>query len=271
MTEHQQAIGRSRVVPSLSIFDRFVRWNIRMCGRLSPALEARTHPYPRFNQLVADFVGNRDQIALVDIGAGRSCDYAARVDRSRIRRVVGVDVSAEELALNGFLDERIVADACLPLPELEGQSDLLVSRATIEHLPDNAAFLRNAARILKPGGTIMLVFANRYAPFALLNRMLPHKVSGLLLAKLAPYWAGQVGFEAHYDRCNGSAFRRLLAEAGYVDVDLRTGYFSSSYFRFFVPLYLVSLAFDSLRHLLQIEDLASYYLIVARTPETRSA
>src|SRR5438876_3483117 len=186
------------------IFERFVRWNIRMSDRLTPPVEVRTHPYRHFNQLVADFVGTRDQVTLVDIGAGRACDCAAHVDRSRTRRLIGVDVSADELALNGFLDERIVADACLPLPELEGHADLLVSRATIEHLPDNAAFLRNAARILKPGGTIMLVFANRYAPFALLNRMLPHRVSELLLAKLAPFWAGQVGFEAHYDRCNGS-------------------------------------------------------------------
>ena len=255
-------------VAAQSMFTRFVRWNIRLSDHLSPPVEERTHPYPHFDQLVADLLNSRDNLTIVDIGAGRCCDYAKRVTPGRPRRMIGVDVSSGELALNGFLDERIVADACAPLPDLAGQADLLVSKATMEHLPDNAAFLRNAALILKPGGTIILVFANRYAPFALLNRVLPHRLSTFLLAKLAPVWAGQVGFEAHYDRTNASSFRRLLVDAGYVDIRVQTGYFSSAYFRFFVPLYLLSVGLDSLRHLLRIENLGYYYLIVARAPDT---
>ena len=81
-----QAVGSSRIMAEQGIFERFVRWNIRMCGRLSPPVEERTHPYPQFDQLIADFVAGRDGLTLVDIGAGRRCDYAARVDRGRARR-----------------------------------------------------------------------------------------------------------------------------------------------------------------------------------------
>lgn len=73
-----------------------------------------------------------------------------------------------------------------------------------------------------------------------------------------------MGFEAHYDRTNYSAFRRLLTETGFKGIDIQPGYFSSAYFRFFVPAYLVSLGFDCIRYALGIKNLASYYLIVAR-------
>jgi SAM-dependent methyltransferase len=244
-----------------TVFDRFVRWNISCSDRLSPAVEQNTHPYPKFDAFVADLIDRRPGLTVLDVGAGRHCDYSSKVAR-RPRRMIGMDISASELALNDFLDDRIAADACAPQPEIEGQIDLLVSKATMEHLHDNAAFLHNAKRLLKPGGTMVLLFTNRYAPFAFINRMLPEKASALLLAKLAPTWAGQVGFEAHYDRTNYSAYRRLLEEAGFKKIDIQPGYFSSAYFRFFVPIYLMSLGFDCMRYALRIKNLASYYLIV---------
>ena len=252
-------------MPRMSAFESFVRWNMAISDRLTPDVERRTHPYPRFDQMVADHLNCHDDVTLIDIGAGRHCDYSSRVGKHP-RRVVGVDISGSELALNPFLNERIEADACTPLPHLDGQADLLVSKATQEHLPDNAAFLRNAARMLKPGGTMMLVFTNRYAPFAFINRALPESVSARVLHHLAPAWRGQVGFKTHYDRTNYSAFRRLLQEAGYTGIDIQTGYFSSAYFRFFVPLYLASIGFDYLRYRLDIPDTGSYYLVTAQAP-----
>lgn len=250
----------------MSVFESLVRWNTRISDRLTPSVEYRTHPYPQFDQYVADFLNSHDEVTLVDIGAGRHCDYSNRVVK-RPRRVVGIDISGKELARNSFLDERIEADACTPMPHLEGKGDILVSKATQEHLRDNAAFLSNAAKILAPGGTLVLVFTNRYAPFAFINRLLPEKVSSFLLDKLAPTWRGQVGFKTFYDRTNYSAFRQLLVQAGYTDISIKTGYFSSAYFRFFVPLYLLSLGFDLIRYTLQIKEIGSYYLVTARTPE----
>lgn len=251
-------------------FDRFVRWNIAVSDRLTPTVEQVTHPYPKFDRVVADLINGGENLTVIDIGAGRHCDYSNRVTR-RPAWMVGIDISAGELALNDFLDERIAADACAPMPALDGKADLLVSKATMEHLPDNAAFLRNARRMLKPGGTMVLLFTNRYAPFAFINRLLPEKLSALLLAKLAPVWKGQVGFKTHYDRTNYSAFRRLLTQAGFTDADFQVGYFSSAYFRFFVPIYLLSLGFDRMRYALKIKDLGSYYLVVAKADNASSA
>lgn len=248
---------------SIMTFDRFVRWNISVSDRLSPTVEQDTHPYPKFDRVVADFINSHDDLTVLDIGAGRHCDYSNLVTR-RPARMVGVDISASELALNDFLDEAIAADACAPIPALEGKVDLLVSKATMEHLPDNEAFLRNAKRLLKPGGTMVLLFTNRYAPFAFINRLLPERLSAILLNKLAPDWRGQVGFKTHYDRTNYSAFDRMLKDVGFSNAEFQVGYFSSAYFRFLVPMYLLSLGFDRLRYALQIKDLGSYYLVTAK-------
>lgn len=247
-------------------FDRFVRWNIRQSARLTPAVEERTHPYPRFDALVADILNRESGMTVVDVGAGRHCDYATLVPRGHGNRMIGVDVSERELAHNEFLDDRVVADACALPQDLDGAADLLVSKATMEHLPDNAAFLSSARRVLKPGGVMILVFTSRNAPFALINRALPERVSGMLLARLAPVWAGQVGFKTHYDRTNASAFRAMLKDMGFETLRFDTGYFSSAYFRFLVPAYLLALGYDLLRHGLKIEALGSYHLVVARKP-----
>ena len=56
----------------------------------------------------------------------------------------------------------------------------------------------------------------------------------------------------------------MLVEAGFADVEFQVGYFSSAYFRFFVPIYLLSLGFDRLRYALKIKNLGSYYLVIAK-------
>src|SRR5688500_10492349 len=52
----------------------------------------------------------------VDLGGGRSCVYECAVPRDRGVRLVAVDISAEELALNTSADVTEVADVAKGLP-----------------------------------------------------------------------------------------------------------------------------------------------------------
>lgn len=47
-----------------------------------------------------------------------------------------------------------------PLPIGDGFADVVILAETIEHLPDQHLFFREAARILKPGGTMILTTPN---------------------------------------------------------------------------------------------------------------
>jgi len=54
----------------------------------------------------------------------------------------------------------VQADACVPLPFRGGSFDALVSLEGIEHFEDQTGFLRECARVLRPGGRMVLTTPN---------------------------------------------------------------------------------------------------------------
>ncbi len=54
----------------------------------------------------------------------------------------------------------VLADACAPLPFRTGSFDALVCMEGIEHFEDQTGFLRECARVLKPGGRLVLTTPN---------------------------------------------------------------------------------------------------------------
>jgi SAM-dependent methyltransferase len=87
------------------------------------------------------------------------------IARAGSQRATGVDVS-----LDALIDGRLVHDApamhalaasatALPFPE--HSFDLFVSFETIEHIDDDASYVREARRVLRPGGTFLCSTPNR--------------------------------------------------------------------------------------------------------------
>jgi len=246
-------------------FRSFVMLNRRLSKRLERERDELSGAYARYTCEVYRTLIEQDPESVLDVGAGQHWFFPTRLKKLGFR-LIGSDIDRGELALNPALDERIVVDASTGLGVPNASVDVITARAAVEHFPDNRSFLRNCSNALKPGGTLVITFAGRNAPFALINRMLPETLSAWLLEHLIPEKREKLGFKAHYDRCTYSQITRAAHDAGLELVRYFYDFHSSAYFRFFVPAYLASASLDRVRAALDWKDLASYYVFVFRKP-----
>lgn len=200
----------------------------------------------------------------VDLGGGRSCVYASAVPQDRGVRLVAVDVSAEELALNASADVTKIANVAEGLPFADGEVDLLVSRVVLEHVDGVNEAIGHIHRVLKPGGRTIHFVPGRFATFALAARLLPFKPLLRLLHFAIPASAGVVEFDVYYDDTDPVALERLFREAGFSDVEVVWTAAQADYFKPFLPAYLLIALYQGLVRLLRIRRLAAYSVVDAR-------
>lgn len=141
------------------------------------------------DRLVADALGTAAGLAVVDIGCGGG--RLAPI-LTEAREVVGVDTDPDALAraglrhaaLPGFTFARMDA-AQLDFPD--GSFDAALMLDLLDLLPDPAAALAEAARVLAPGGRLLVTATNKEAlPLRALGRLaLPVPAGGVSVQELA--------------------------------------------------------------------------------------
>ncbi|MEM9615703.1 MAG: methyltransferase domain-containing protein [Actinomycetota bacterium] len=175
---------------------------------LRPGTHYRTELFSRIDLvpddgLVVD-VGGRDGRLLGALGIGNGL-------------VVDTEVAAREGGV------AYVGGSGLDLPLVTGCADTVISLDVVEHVPDDAAFVAELMRVVKPGGRVVLTTPNVNI------RVLP----GRLQNRIDRMWG--------HDRVRGyspATLRELFTAAGATEVEI-TPVAMGWYRRLYVPLRLL--------------------------------
>jgi ubiquinone/menaquinone biosynthesis C-methylase UbiE len=244
---------------------RFLAANRRLSGRYSDRLESTDRFYREYDELVLDAArGIPPGSAIVDLGGGRYCPFAAEVDRSRGTRVIAVDISQDELDANDTVDETRLADVAAGLPFADGEVSLLVSRTLLEHVKGVPAAIQNIGRVTAAGGRTIHLVPCRNSVFAIAARLVPWRVAKPILDRLVPSAEGVVEFEPFYDHCEPETLRRLFVEAGFEEVRIRACWSQADYFQSLFPVFLLVWAYQALLRRFRVERFAAYAIVDAR-------
>lgn len=113
----------------------------------------------------------------------------------------------------------VMADACAPLPFRDASFDAVLSMEGIEHFENQAAFLRECRRVLRPGGALVLStpnpinLASRAAAFWTAQRSLHHG----FVSEERTLWGrdGERVYHGHAFLIDAFRLRYLLRVAGF--------------------------------------------------------
>jgi SAM-dependent methyltransferase len=114
-----------------------------------------------WRELTGHFVS--DGMAVLDLMASHDSHLPDDVHPARL---TGLGMNAAELAHNAKLTKRIVHDlnADTTLPFASGTFDVVLCALSIEYLARPEAVLHEVARALKPAGTCVVSFSERWFP-----------------------------------------------------------------------------------------------------------
>lgn len=144
---------------------------------------------------------------IIDVGCGTGSLFP--FVRERFQRYVGVDAVRYE----GFPDDAEFHKVDLdtgraPFPE--ECADAVVAVEIIEHLENPRAFMRELARLTKPGGCVVVTTPNQLSLLSLLTLIVKKRFAAFQ----------DVHYPAHLTALLDVDLRRIAAECGLTDIEI---------------------------------------------------
>lgn len=114
------------------------------------------HQYKNFKNRWQQLMGSWENKIVVDIGCGPGNVYKSLRKRCGTpQQLIGVDVAAGSLQIAKELGYTTILADAQQLPFVSSFADIVTVNATLHHSDDMEQVLREAARIVKPGGKLI--------------------------------------------------------------------------------------------------------------------
>jgi ubiquinone/menaquinone biosynthesis C-methylase UbiE len=127
--------------------------------------------YDRFSDVIHHYVRQGDVMLDAGCGSGRVFQYHFDAHQ-RPRLIVGVDVTSEPNA-NRNIDAAARADLAR-LPFRDATFDIAISSHVAEHLTQPDRVFAELARVIKPGGRLLVLTPNRWHYVTISSALMPH-------------------------------------------------------------------------------------------------
>ncbi len=101
---------------------------------------------------------------MLDVGCGVGT-FLRRLQEVGVGAVAGIDVDRRSLLRAVEVAPAVALAVAERLPFRDGSFDVVLMHEVLEHVRDDAAALREACRVLAPGGHLVLFCPNRFFPF----------------------------------------------------------------------------------------------------------
>ena len=141
-------------------------------SRAKPAGEA--DPRSELQDVVDRLFPDGGPIAVLEAG----CGSATHIGLGDNARIVGIDISEDQLARNSYISRKIVGDV-QTYDFDDGSFDLIMCWDVLEHLPHPEKALKSFARAVMADGVILLALPNDYS----LKRAY-HEIHAALVSRL---------------------------------------------------------------------------------------
>jgi ubiquinone/menaquinone biosynthesis C-methylase UbiE len=219
----------------------------------------------RFHALVDAMVTPSTHVLEIGAGSGRGLQNSFHL-KGRVARYVGIDLD-EQVLENPNLDEGIVC-AAEELPFENASFDLVFHTKVAEHLQDPLVATREAARVLKPGGKLLIETPSRFYYPMLVSAVTPHWFHEFYVRKLGSGRRENETFQTFY-RLNGTkAIKSVMSEAGLVE-DISFWSMPPGYLRFSRMSFLLGVLYERTIEKL-IPPARASIVVIATKPDIRN-
>jgi SAM-dependent methyltransferase len=195
---------------------------------------------------------------VLDAGCGRYLKFCR--DLSGIADVVGIDLETTLETDNRSGPFGVRGDVGrLPFPN--GHFDMIISRSVVEHLEDPPQVFREFARVLRPGGRVVIITPNKYDYVSVIASLTPYRVHRYLVIRIFQVPEDDV-FPTLYRANTMPAIRKAFQSAGLVQKELGTINHYPAYLMFSPVLFRIGILYERLTSLEMFRGLRGSILCV---------